>query len=292
MEKQSIALVLSSGGARGIAHIGVIEELEEQGFKITSVAGSSMGSVIAGVYAMGSMQIYKDWLLTLKRTDVLNLTDFTFSKSGLIKGEKVFKTMQKFIPDKNIEDLKIPFTAVATDILNEREVVFSEGSIYDAMRASTAIPTVFKPVKSNNTILVDGGVLNPLPLNQIKRNPGDLLVAVDVYADIPIEHMKNKTDIVKNKFLNKHLNISTLLKLIDSHKKDQRKIGYLKLIDYATRTMVFKLSEMALELYKPDIIINISRHSGKTFDFYKSEELIEIGRKAARKSIENFKSNL
>ncbi|NOZ33697.1 MAG: patatin [Chlorobi bacterium] len=291
MEKQNIALVLSSGGARGVAHIGVIEELEAQGFKITSVAGSSMGSVIAGVYAMESMHVYKNWLLTLKRTDVLNLMDFTFSKSGLIKGEKVFKAMQEFIPDKNIEDLKISFTAVATDILNEKEVVFSEGSIYDAMRASTAIPTVFKPVKSNNTILVDGGVLNPLPLNRIKRNSGDLLVAVNVYADIPFERMKTKTNIVKNKFLDKHLNISARLKLIDSHKKDQRKIGYLKLIDYATRTMVFKLSEMAIKLYQPDIIINISRHSGNTFDFYKAEELIEIGRKAARKSIKDYIKN-
>ncbi len=289
MKKQAVSLVLSSGGARGIAHIGVIEEIEAQGFEIKSVAGSSMGSVIAGVYAMGCLEKYKEWLLSLKKTDVLNLMDFTFSKSGLIKGEKVFKAMQEFIPDKKIEDLGIPFTAVATDIINEKEVIFTKGSIYEAMRASTAIPTIFKPVNKDDVILVDGGVLNPLPLDRVERSEGDILVAVDVYADIPFEENKeNKTSERKKNIINPPLNISKKLKLIDNHKKDLRKPGYLKLIDYATRAMIFKLSEMSVQLHKPDILIQISRHSGNTFDFYKAEELIEIGREAARKSIDNF----
>ncbi|NPA69001.1 MAG: patatin [Chlorobi bacterium] len=288
MEKKSVSLVLSSGGARGIAHIGVIEEFEEQGFKIESVAGSSMGALIAGVYAMGYLDKYKEWLLSLNKTDVLNLMDFTFSKSGLIKGEKVFKTMRSFIPDKNIEDLDIPFTAVATDIINEKEVVFDKGSVYDAIRASTAIPTVFTPVKNDDTILVDGGVLNPLPLNRVKRNDGDLLVAVDVYADIPCEECKDEDSEQKLNISSK-LNIPAKLKIIDNHKKGQQNPGYLKLIDYATRAMIFKLAEMSVQLYKPDILIQISRRSGNTFDFYKAEELIETGRKAARESIEKYK---
>ena len=290
MNKKKVALVLSSGGARGIAHIGVIEELEARGFEITSIAGSSMGAVIAGVYAMGCLEDYKKWLLSLKKTDVLNLMDFTFSKNGLIKGEKVFKTMQNFIPDKKIEDLKIPFVAVATDILNEKEIIFDKGSVYEAMRASTAIPTVFKPVNKAGSILVDGGVLNPLPLNRVKRNENDLLVAVDVYADIPF-HENKKKDTGKSdtkKLLNSKLTVSKKLKAIDNHKKELRKPGYLKLIDYATRAMIFKLSEMSVQLYKPDILIQISRHAGNTFDFYKAEELIKIGRNAARKSLELF----
>ena len=290
MKKQKVSLVLSSGGARGIAHIGVIEELESQGFEIKSVAGSSMGAVVAGVYAMGCIEDYKKWLLSLKKTDVLNLMDFTFSKSGLIKGEKVFKAMRTFIPDKNIEDLEIPFVAVATDIMNEKEVIFSKGSVYDAMRASTAIPTVFKPVNKDNVILVDGGVLNPLPLNRVHRTENDILVAVDVYADIPNKiEKRDKEPVKKIKILSKESAISKKLKLIDSHKKDMRKPGYLKLIDYATRAMIFKLSEMSVQLYKPDILIQISRHAGNTFDFYKAEELIEIGRQAAKKSIERLK---
>ncbi len=292
MKNKPVSLVLSSGGARGIAHIGVIEELESQGFEIKSIAGSSMGAVVAGVYAMGCLGDYKKWLLSLKKTDVLNLMDFTFSKSGLIKGEKVFKTMQEFIPDKNIENLDIPFAAIATDIINEKEIIFESGSVYDAMRASTAIPTVFTPVKNENTILVDGGVLNPLPLNRVKRTPGDILVAVDVYADIPFTEEKEDTKKQKSsnklKKLNNQLNISAKLKIIDSHKKDKRKLGYLKLIDYATRAMIFKLSEMSVQLYKPDILIQISRRSGSTFDFYKAEELIEIGRKAAKESLNKY----
>lgn len=286
MKKQKVSLVLSSGGARGIAHIGVIEELQKYGFEIASVAGSSMGAVVAAVYAAGYLDEYKEWLLNLKRTDVLNLMDFTFSKNGLIKGEKVFKTMKTIIPDKNIEDCNIPYTAVATDILNEREVIFTEGSIYEAMRASTAIPTIFKPVNKDNVILVDGGVLNPLPLDKVKRTEDDLLVAVDVYADIPFEKENEKENLtVKKRIAESGLNINKRLKLIDKFKKDLRKPGYLKLIDYATRSMIFRISEMTIQLYKPDILIQISRNSGTTFDFYKAEELIEVGRKAAEKAI-------
>ncbi len=289
MEKKSVSLVLSSGGARGIAHIGVIEELKEQGFEIKSIAGSSMGAVVAGIYSMGFLREYKEWLLSLQKTDILNLMDFTFSKSGLIKGEKVFKTMQTFIPDKKIEDLQIPYVAIATDIMNEKEVVIDKGSVYEAMRASTAIPTVFKPFNKDDVILVDGGVLNPLPLNRVKRFPGDILVAVDVYADIPFENERSKNEKKKEKRnISSGLKISAKLKIIDKHKKEQQKPGYLKLIDYATRAMIFKLSEMSAELYKPDIIIKISRHAGNTFDFYKAGELIEIGRKAARRSIEKY----
>lgn len=290
MKKQKVSLVLSSGGARGIAHIGVIDELTANGYEITSVAGSSMGSVVAGVFAMGKLEEYKKWLLTLKRTDVFNLMDFTFSKNGFIKGEKVFKKMQTFIPDKRIENLKIPFTAVATDIMNEKEIIFEKGSVYEAMRASTAIPTVFKPYNKDDVILVDGGVLNPLPLNRVKRTEGDILIGVDVYADIPSENKKIKKTNEPNKIINSSLKISAKLKLIDNHKKDQRKLGYLKLIDYATRAMIFKMSEMSIQLYKPDVLIQISRHSGNTFDFYKTKELVEIGRKAARKSLELIKN--
>ena len=248
-----------------------------------------MGAVVAGVYAAGYLKEFKEWLLNLKRANVLNLMDFTFSKNGLIKGEKVFRTMQTFIPDKNIEDCNIPYTAVATDILNEKEVVFTEGSMYEALRASTAIPTIFKPVNKEHVILVDGGVLNPLPLNRVKRTEGDLLVAVDVYADIPYEEKKKEKDQeTKRRILSPGLNINAKLKLIDTHKKELRKPGYLKLIDYATRAMIFKMSEMSVQLYKPDILITISRHAGNTFDFYKAEELIELGRKSAKKSLETI----
>ncbi|MCK4793275.1 MAG: patatin-like phospholipase family protein, partial [Desulfobacteraceae bacterium] len=176
--KQPIALVLGSGGARGLAHIGVIEEFEKQGFEINSVAGTSMGALIGGLYAMDKLHEYKDWVLTLDKVEVFNLIDFTFSSHGLIKGDKIINKMKTFLPDRNIEDLDIPFAAVATDITNEKEVVFTTGSVYEAVRASIAIPTVFTPVNKDNILLVDGGVLNPIPANRVKRIGNDILVAV------------------------------------------------------------------------------------------------------------------
>ncbi|RLD54901.1 MAG: hypothetical protein DRJ01_17410, partial [Bacteroidetes bacterium] len=146
---KNVALVLSGGGARGIAHIGVIEELEKQGFEIKSISGTSMGALVGGVYAVGKMQEYKNWIYTLDKFDVFKLVDFNVGIQGLIKGDRVFNKMKEFISDRNIEDLEIFYTAVAADIINNKEVVFTEGSVYNAVRASVAIPTVFTPVKTD-----------------------------------------------------------------------------------------------------------------------------------------------
>ena len=143
--KQKVALVLSSGGSKGIAHIGVINELEKQGFEISSVSGSSIGSVIGGLYAMGKLPEYTDWIRTLNKKLVWELMDFTFSSNGLIKGVRVFNKMKSFIPDIGIEEMNIPFSAIATDILNEKDVVFTDGSFYEAIRASVAIPSLITP---------------------------------------------------------------------------------------------------------------------------------------------------
>ncbi len=289
--KQSIALVLGSGGARGLAHIGVIEEFEKQGFEIKSIAGTSMGALIAGIYAMDKLQDYKEWSLTLDIVNVFNLIDFTFSSQGLIKADRVIKKMKTFITDKNIEDLKIPFAAVATDITNEKEVVFTTGSVYEAVRASIAIPTVFTPVKKDNVLLVDGGLLNPIPVNRIKRTRNDILVAVNVYADIP--HTKEKKQTKKQlevqSFYDK--NIKKFKQKLNEIilKSNKQKLGYFKLLNATTSAMIHQISEMTLDIYKPDILVNISKHACSTFDFYKAEQLIEIGKLAAKESIEKYK---
>ena len=137
-----------------MAHIGVIEELLKRGYKITSIAGTSMGSLIGGVYAQGKLEEFKNWAIGLDQIEVLKLLDLTLGRGGLIKGEKVLNRMKEFIPDINIEDLPIPYSATAVDIVKHEEVVFTNGSLYDAIRASIAIPTVFTPVKKNGAILV------------------------------------------------------------------------------------------------------------------------------------------
>ena len=289
MGKQ-VALVLSGGGARGIAHIGAIEELEKQGFQIHSIAGTSMGSVIGGVYAAGKMKEYKEWMYTLDRQKVLNLIDFTLSTQGLIKGDKVFARMKEFIPDTNIEDFPINFAAVAADIIHHKEVVFRTGSMYDAIRASVAIPSVITPVKVDGTILVDGGVMNNIPINHVKRIEGDILVAVYVNSDIPVEKpvvtkkeekQNRKAYLQKIKEFQQHL-----YKVEPRHKTE--KLGFFNLIDHTISTMTYQLGRLMLERYSPDILIEVSRHTCSTFDFYKAEELVETGRNAAQRSITRF----
>ena len=281
--RKNIALVLSGGGARGLAHIGVIEELQKRDYQITSVAGTSMGALIGGVYAMGKLEEYRDWVAGLTQIEVFKLVDLTLGSAGLIKGERVLNRMKEFIPDTNIEDLSIPYSATAVDIIRHEEVVFRSGSLYDAIRASIAIPTVFTPVRKDGAILVDGGVMNNVPITNVVRTKGDLLVTVYVNADIPVqkpilskaEEQKQESTYQKwMKNFNDYLHIN--------HSKGKKEsLGFLTVIDNTITTGMLKLAQMAIEKGKPDILINISRLSCGTYDFYKAKELIEIGRIAA-----------
>ncbi len=281
--KQKVALVLSSGGARGTAHIGVIREIIKQGYEISSISGSSMGALVGGIYASGKLDEYESWLCSLSKINMFNLVDFTLSKKGIIKADKVLKKIQTFIPDQNIEDLPIKFAAVTTDLRNNSEVVLTEGSLFEAIRASISIPLVITPAEKNETLFVDGGVLNPVPVNRVFRHEGDILIAVNVNAQIPnqtsISHnsewrfFENRIHGKLNRFQKK------LTKLITLNNKDN--VGYLNLIGDTTYLMLSQISKLTLEIYPPDLIIEISRHTCGTFDFYKAKELIELGKVAA-----------
>ena len=174
-----IALVLGSGGARGYAHIGVIEELERRGYNIACVAGCSMGAVVGGIYAAGKLDVYRDWIQSLDYLDVLRLVDVSF-RLGAIRGEKVFGQIRNIVGEINIEDLRIPYTAVATDLTHQQEIWFQEGCLHQAMRASAAIPSLFTPVMQGNRMLVDGGLLNPLPIVPVVSSHCDLIIAVNL----------------------------------------------------------------------------------------------------------------
>ncbi|HET7778043.1 MAG TPA: patatin-like phospholipase family protein [Rudaea sp.] len=182
MTGPSVSLVLGSGGARGYAHIGVIEELVAQGFDIRSVAGSSMGALVGGVYAAGQLDAFRDWVKPLQRFDVLRLLDWTISGGGLIKGDRIIDKLRGLIGEVNIEDLPIAFTAVAVDLMSQREVWFSRGSLFDAIRASIAIPTILRPHYYEGRTLVDGGLLNPVPITPTLRDLTDCTIAVDINA--------------------------------------------------------------------------------------------------------------
>ncbi len=179
-EGKTVALVLGSGGARGYAHMGVIEVLQEQGYEITAISGASMGALIGGLYATGKMHEYKDWVTGLGQFDLLKLLDFSFGSPGAIRGEKVFGVIEKMLGDTRIEDLSIPYTAVATDLLAHKEIWFQEGTLHHAIRASAAIPSVLTPVMMHGRVLVDGGLLNPLPIIPAVAAHADMIVAVNL----------------------------------------------------------------------------------------------------------------
>lgn len=288
--KQKIALVLSGGGARGIAHIGVIEELEKQGYEIGAIAGTSMGALVGGTFTLGKMEEFKTWLYSLDKIKVFNLVDFSFSSQGLIKGDKVLNTIKEFIPDKNIEDLPIPYAAVATDIINKKEVVFAEGSIFKAIRASISIPTVFTPVKTVDALLVDGGVINNIPINHVKRSQGDSLVVVNVNADIPVQKpiiSKKESKAKQSVYLEKMQGFYQQFQKINPLNHEE-KLGYFDLITKTIGLMTHHNDEMMLAQHSPDLLINISHESCGTYDFYRAEELVEIGRHAAKLCLEGW----
>jgi len=249
--------------------------------------------LVGGVYAAGKLDEYEEWLCNLDRMDVFNLVDFTLSMNGIIKADKVLKEIKKFIPDQKIEDLPIPFTVIATDIRNKKEKVFSSGNLWEAIRASISIPIVITPIKIDDLYFVDGGVLNPVPVNRVKRVQGDLLVAVNVNAQIPmhtigkIDKNPGKIDQLTNGRLKSFR--EKLAQLIPANKNDS--IGYFQLMTDSTSLMLSQLSKLMLELNPPDMLIDISRHACGTFDFHKARQLVEVGRDVTSECIENFNEN-
>jgi NTE family protein len=289
--KKNVTLVLSGGGARGIAHIGVIEEIERRGYEIKSICGTSMGALVGGVYASGKIQVFKNWLYTLDKQHVFSLIDFTLSSHGFIKGDRVLKTMKEFIPDANIEDLKIKYTATAFDLAQNKEIVFSEGSLYHAIRASIAIPTVFTPVESGKSVIVDGGVVNNIPIKNAIRTENDILIAVYVNADIPV-YKPYLPQIEKKERQNLYLK---KIKEFKGHifktnpQVKIKKMNYFDLINNTLTSMTNHIALMSIKNYPPDILIEISRKTCSTFDFFKAEELVEIGRFAAYNNLNLLK---
>lgn len=283
---KDIALVLGSGGARGIAHIAIIEELIKAEYNIKSISGSSIGAVIGAIYAGGNLTGYKNWLSKLNYWDVFRLMDFSVSSSGFIKGEKVFKIIDPFVPKGNIEDLPIPFAAVAADIINKKQVVFTDGNIREAIRASMSIPTVLKPVEKNGTLYVDGSIVNPIPVDLVKRHPNDLLVVVDLNAHIP----KEKVTITKSQQTRLDELANTFVKWRGQN-KTQNNLGIFDMLNESFDLTQDMLAAQILANNKPDLHIKISRKACDTMDFHKSDKMLAIGKEAALKAIEENTTN-
>lgn len=292
--RKKVALVLASGGSRGLAHIGAIEVLEENGYTVTSIAGASMGALVGGIYAAGGLDAFKVWMKTVDRMKVFNLMDFTIGNGGFVKGDKVIDELKSIIPDKLIESLPIPFTAVATDIRHRKEVVFDRGSLYDAIRSSISLPSIFTPNRIGDMLLIDGGVVNPVPVNRVVRTPGDILVAVDLngpYIEKPEdrqEHAKGRirqrlekiVDTIADKVKKDEVDAQLLPDPDnrDKEKEDDNDMGIVTILNESSSVMIQTNADLTLKLYPPDILVRIAKNAYSTMEFYKYDEIVALGR--------------
>jgi NTE family protein len=281
---KDIALVLSSGGARGLAHIGVIEELEAQGFHISSIAGTSMGALIGGIYAAGKLQEFREWMKSIDKRKMLELTDLSFSLNHLVKVNCIIDAIKKIVPDTKIEDLSIPYCAVATDLENGREVTFRKGSLFGAIRASISLPGYYEPVRINDMVLIDGGTVNPIPLNRVVRKKGDLLVGVDVSGHDYKGQSQLQHFIEERRRQDKSLSQQILNRLIP----DNLDFNYFTMLSRTSSIMIRQNSKLMTQLTHPDILIDIQLRRYGGFDYDKSEKLIAIGHKYAQRAIEKY----
>ena len=301
-----VALVLGSGGARGLAHIGAIEELEARGYTISSIAGCSMGSIIAGMYAAGQLHEAKDWFLQVDKQLILRMIDINLlSTNSLVKGRRIIEELEKIVPDRPIEQLNIPCTIVASDLISTEEVVFRKGSLFEAVRASISIPLFFQPVQVGKRLLVDGGILNPLPLHLVERTEGDILVAMDISGKDSLEVAPEPEPIdVEGRLAEltargipvpKALEnqLRQLGKRVDKIRRDRandlgRTVSFAGMVDRMSDMQIQQNTLMALRLTPPDIHAVMAQYAFPTFAFDKAEEIIEQGRLLMREALDRY----
>lgn len=286
-QKPGVALVLSSGSARGFVHIGAIEALERAGYEITSVAGTSMGALIGGMYAAGKLAEIKDWLVSLDRKKVFQLVDFSFSLNHVVKGRRVMDAIAEIVPDTDISQLSIPFCAVAADVQHGEEIDFREGSLLKAVRASISLPSILRPMHTDGRILIDGGAVNPIPLNRVKRHDGDILVAINVNAPAdPVYDLIRRQ--AKQRL--KAAGSSLWQKLIpDPEMADS---NYYTLLSNTFSLMIQSNTERALQITPPDIRVDIPVNRFGEFDYDRAGRIVRVGRMAMKRAIEAYESRM
>jgi len=286
--KRTISLVLGSGGARGLAHIGIIRWLEANGYRVCSIAGSSMGALIGGIYATGKLEVYAEWVKSLERLDVIRLLDISFQRSGLIKGERVMDVLKGLIGDCLIEDLPISFTAVATDVDEQKEYWLSKGPLFDAIRASIAIPTLFTPVRRRGHTLLDGGLINPIPIAPTLRDNTDITIAVNLSAHssgapgepAPSPAPERRTGDDRGGYHRQIVQfveaLQRRLSVSQKAQNDQRD-DVFDLISKSLDTVQNTIARFQLAAYSPDVTIDISRDACSFYEFHRAEEMIQLG---------------
>jgi NTE family protein len=272
---QRVALVLGSGGARGLAHIGIIQHIESLGHEIVYISGCSMGALVGGIYAAGQLEPYAEWARKLEKRDMFSLLDLAFGWTGLFKGDRLMGVLKELVGDHVIEKLPIGFTAVATDLIEQREIWLNEGPLFDAIRASIAIPTVFTPHVYRGRVLVDGGLLNPIPIAPALNQAADVIIAVNLNA-----HSRSSRE-----------RAAKLARSVDPAKElaaedgDPKVPGIIEVVTASLDLMQNSIARMKLASYTPDIVIDVPRDASLFYEFYRAEELIALGGECARRAL-------
>ena len=279
----TVALVLGSGGARGNAHIGVIQVLEEQGFDIVSIAGCSMGSVVGGMYAAGQLPAFTSWVTGLSRFDVFRLVDMSLLSMGAIRGEKAYAVLQNLVGDQLIENLPIPYTAVATDLVKQQEVWFQSGLMMDAIRASVAVPGMIMPVTEDDRFLVDGGLLNPVPIMPTVADQADLIIAVNLNTDVTHQPVLQRPNLNRD---GHHDEWTVPNANISKSQRSHLQWNKMEMIKQCFETMQTTMAKYKMAGYEPDVEIKIDRNECSFFELYRAKEMIAVGRKAALSALQ------
>ena len=290
--KKEVSLVLGSGGARGLAHIGVIRWLEEHNYQIKSISGCSMGAVIGGIYAAGKLAEFELWVCAIKKMDIVSLLDISWRKNGLVKGDKIIDTLIALVGDQKIEDLPIPYTAVAADIASEKEVWLQSGSLFDAIRASISLPMFFTPFTINGVDLIDGGVLNPVPIAPTFSDQTDMTIAVNLGGPAQVKPIAKVVSVEKKSSVF-HDKISRYISKFQSTLITDTVID-LSAYDIANQAfdaMQGTIARQKLAAYPPDYTVEIARNACGTFEFDRATEIIELGYNNAQKYLSGLVEN-
>ena len=291
MTKKTVSLVLGSGGARGLAHIGAIHFLEENGYDIRSISGCSMGALVGGIYACGQLDVFEEWVRAITKLDIVRLLDVSWGKEGLFEGERIIGAFKELVGDRQIEDLSIEYTAVAADIDREKEVWLKRGSLFAAIRASISLPLFFTPFEINGMKLLDGGILNPVPIAPTFEDHTDLTIAINLGAPpsgkpkrTPEKESERGKDPTENRF---HAKINDFIEGL-KNRTPSDKSGSWKMLGIADQTfdaMQSAIARQKLAAYPPDHTILIARDACGTLEFDRADEMIALGYETTARSL-------
>ncbi|MEZ8329883.1 patatin-like phospholipase family protein [Vibrio splendidus] len=288
MEK-TISLVLGSGGARGLVHVGIIRWLIEHGYQIKSISGCSIGALIGGVYAAGKLDEFEEWVTSIDQSDMAMMLGFSWQSSGIFKGDKIIETLRGLIGEISIEDLPIPYTAVAANVADEKEVWLQSGSLFDAIRASISLPLFFTPHVINGEVLIDGGVLNPVPIAPTFSDKTDFTLAVNLGGEPEMLQQEVIPVSLPTKESNLHEKVVHFIDNLGSSVKSKMSFNFAAydIANQAFDAMQSTIARQKLAAYPADITLEIPRNACGTLEFGRSQEMIDRGYHLAQAKLGN-----